>query len=173
MSTIVVAVFAVVAGVFIGIAASGRHQRLHRLVSATLHTSGQFAIRLIVFVIAALVAVSLVLGLDMLLGAFAAGVLWRVLASRASEQDREHIESKIEAVAFGFLVPVFFIMTGVAFDVAALVATPQVLVLIPVFVLAPLLARGLPGLLSAQPGSSASDRRALAVFSAGDPSWRR
>ena len=73
----------------------------------------------------------------------------------AEEADREAVESKVEAVAFGFLVPVFFIYTGVTFDLAALLADPILfadrcpLVLVVLFVV-----RGLPSTLAAPTGSS-------------------
>lgn len=165
-STIVLLVFVVVAVAAIWWASRGPHSALHRLVGATLHTSGQFAVRLVLLFIAALVALSIVLGLDMLLGAFAAGVLWRVLVSSAPAKDREIVETKIEAVAFGFLVPVFFISTGVTFDLQALLKDPTAMLLVPVFALLLLLVRGLPGLLAAPKGSSPSDKRAIVLFSA-------
>jgi len=164
ISLAVVIAFALVAGVAIWLAGRGPHERLHGLVRATLHSSGQFAVRLILFIVAALVVLSLVLGLDMLLGAFAAGILWRVFSSGASRADREVIETKIEAIAFGFLVPIFFIVTGMNFDLAALVATPLTVLLVPAFLALLFILRGLPGLLVAPPGSSWADRRATVLF---------
>lgn len=164
VSLLVVIVFAVLAGLAIWLAGRGQHARLHALVTATLHSSGQFAVRLILFIVAALVALSMVLGLDILLGAFAAGILWRVFASGASERDREIVETKVEAIAFGFLVPVFFIVTGMNFDLAALVGDPAMLLLVPVFLLLLLVVRGLPGLLVAPVGSTWADRRAIVLF---------
>ena len=164
-SLAVVVAFAVIAGIAIWIAGRGQHARLHGLVTATLHSSGQFAVRLILAAVAGLVALSIVLGLDMLLGAFAAGILWRVFAAGATPHDREEIETKIEAVAFGFLVPVFFITTGMTFDLAAL-AVPSTLALVPLFLALLLVVRGLPGLLAAPRGASWADRRAIFLFSA-------
>jgi Kef-type K+ transport system membrane component KefB len=158
--------FAVIAGLGIWLASRGPHAQLHAIVNATLHTSGQFAVRLVLLIVAALVCLSIALGLDMLLGAFAAGVLYRVLLSGAAKPDMEFIESKLEAVAFGFLVPVFFIYTGVTFDLNSLLTEPNALLLLPVFLLLLLVVRGLPGLLAAPVGASRNDRAALALFSA-------
>jgi Kef-type K+ transport system membrane component KefB len=158
--------FVVITAIAIAIAARGPYPRLHAIVNATLHTSGQFAVRLVLFIVAALVCLSIALGLDMLLGAFAAGVLYRVLLRGAKKADLELVESKLEAVAFGFLVPVFFIYTGVTFDLASLVASPTSMVLMIVFVALLLVVRGLPGLLAAPPGSTGRDRTAIALFSA-------
>ncbi|MGO4535512.1 cation:proton antiporter [Leifsonia sp. 2MCAF36] len=158
--------FALIAGGAIWFASRGGHQRFHRLVRATLHTSGQFAVRFVVLVIAALVGLSIALGLDMLLGAFAAGVLCRILLAGAEPADAHHIESKLEAVAFGVLVPIFFINTGIGFDLKALLGDPRALILLPVFLVLLIVVRGLPGSFSAPPGSTVRDRASLTLFTA-------
>ena len=93
------------------------------MITATLHTSGQFAVRLVVLLLTSLVALSIALDLDMLLGAFAAGVIAKLLLADATPHDAEIIEGKLEAVGFGFFVPVFFINTGVTFDLQALLSS--------------------------------------------------
>jgi Kef-type K+ transport system membrane component KefB len=158
--------FALISAAAIWLASRGTHERFHRLVSATLHTSGQFAVRFVVLVIAALVGLSVALGLDMLLGAFAAGVICRVLLSGARKPDAELIEGKLEAVAFGVLVPIFFINTGIGFDLPALIGDPHALLLLPVFLVLLLVVRGIPGSFAAPPGSTFKDRSALTLFSA-------
>ena len=158
--------FAVIAAGAIWFASRGGHQRFHRLVSATLHTSGQFAVRFVVLVIAALVGLSVALGLDMLLGAFAAGVICRILLSGAEPADAHHIESKLEAVAFGVLVPIFFINTGIGFNLQALVGDPRALLLLPIFLVLLIVVRGMPASFSAPPGSTFRDRASLTLFAA-------
>jgi Kef-type K+ transport system membrane component KefB len=158
--------FAVVAGAAVWFASRGTHRGFHRLVRATLHTSGQFAVRFVVLVIAALVGLSIALGLDMLLGAFTAGVICRILLAGADEGDSRLVEGKLEAVAFGVLVPVFFLNTGIGFDLRALLADPRALVLVPVFLVLLLIVRGIPGSFAAPPGSTIADRASLTLFSA-------
>lgn len=166
LAAVVLVGFAVVAGVAIWLASRGIGKRLHRVITATLHTSGQFAVRLVILLLLALVALSVALDLDMLLGAFTAGVLFRLLLSGAPERDAELVETKLEAVGYGFLVPTFFINTGVTFDLAALVGDPLTLLLLPIFLLLLLLVRGVPSLLAAPPGSSQRDRAATALYGA-------
>ena len=125
VATVVLLLFVAVVGAAIWWAFRVPQGALHRAVNISLHTSGQFAIRVVFFSLAVLVAVSMVLDLDMLLGAFAAGVVWKLIMRDAEEADREAVESKVEAVAFGFLVPVFFIYTGITFDLEALLADPD------------------------------------------------
>lgn len=158
--------FVVLAIILIIVARRAKHGALHSFVRATLHTSEQFGVRFVLMLISALVVLSMLLDLDMLLGAFVAGIVWRLVMSRAPEADAEAVESKVEAVAFGFLVPVFFIYTGVTFDLQALTADPAVLGLVPVFLLALLVLRGLPAQLSAPSGATPRDRGALGLFAA-------
>lgn len=165
-ATVVVIVFAAVAALAILWAMRAPQGALHRFVTSTLHTSGQFAIRVVMLILAVLVAVSILLDLEMLLGAFVAGVVWRLVMRDADESAREAVESKIEGVAFGFFVPVFFINTGINFDLTALLAIPAVLVLLPLGLLALFVVRGLPSMFAAPAGSSMRDRIAVALFGA-------
>jgi Kef-type K+ transport system membrane component KefB len=165
-ATVVLLGFALVAGLAIWLASRGTHPRIHRVIDATLHSSGQFAVRLVVLLMSLLAGLGLWLRIDMLLGAFAGGIVFRVLLAEAAIDTRKLIDSKVEAVAFGFLVPIFFINTGITFDLEALVADTKALVLLPVFVVLLLVVRGIPGSLAAPPGSTASERRAIALFSA-------
>lgn len=142
------------------------HGRLHSLIRATIHTSEQFGVRFVLLLIAALVGLSVMLDLDMLLGAFVAGAIWRILMARAPRKDAEDVESKVEAIAFGFLVPIFFLYTGVNFDLAALLASPAALALVPLFLIALLVIRGSAAQLSAPPGLALRDRAALGALAA-------
>lgn len=165
-ASVVLIAFVLITGAAIYLSSRGLHRGLHRLITATLHTSGQFAVRLIILVLAALVALSLELQLDMLLGAFAAGVLTKLLLVNAQPADLRVVETKIEAIGFGFLVPIFFVYTGVTFDLKALLSSKSALILLPVFVILLLLVRGLSGLLSAPMGASSGDKRAIVLFTA-------
>jgi Kef-type K+ transport system membrane component KefB len=166
VASVVLLGFVLVTGIAIYLAGKGTHPRMHALITATLHTSGQFAVRLAILMITALVGLSLVLDLDMLLGAFAAGVLTKLLLADAKPADAQAVESKLEAVGFGFLVPVFFINTGVTFDLDALLSNPTTLAMVPLFLVLFLVVRGLPSTLTAPPGSAGADRRAIMLFGA-------
>lgn len=165
-AALVLLAFAAIAGVLMFFAARGDGVRLHRAIEASLHTSGQFVVRLVMFVLLSLVALSIFLGIDMLLGAFAAGVLGTLLLQGASAREAEITEAKIEAVGFGLLVPVFFINTGITFDLHALVSDARTLVLLPVFTVLLLVSRGIPTALLAPTGSSMRERVATGFFGA-------
>lgn len=166
LATAILLTFVVLAGLAVLLARRVPHGRLHGIVRATLHTSAQFGVRFVLLLIAALVALSVVLDLDMLLGAFVAGAVWRIIMARAPKKDAEEVESKIEAIAFGFLVPIFFLYTGVTFDLQALLTSPSVLALVPIFLVALLVIRGSAAQLSAPEGASVRDRAALGLLAA-------
>ncbi len=165
-AAIVLVAFAAITGVAIWRASRGDGRRLHAAITATLHTSGQFAIRLVILVMLALVGLSIVLDLDMLLGAFAAGVITRLLLEGAPEQDRRTIEVKLDGIGFGVFVPIFFIYTGITFDLEALVEDARTLLLLPLFTALLLVIRGVPSALLTPPGSSARDRISTGLFGA-------
>ncbi|MCT9819162.1 cation:proton antiporter [Microbacterium sp. W1N] len=165
-STIVLVLFALLAGAAILIAGRMRKGALHRFVEATLHTSAQFAIRVILLIIGLLVTVSYVLDLDVLLGAFAAGIVWSLLIRDADESSRHAVESKVEGVAFGFLVPVFFIYTGVTFDLQTLLDAPLLWLGVIATALALLVIRGVPATFAAPAGASLRDRISFGMLAA-------
>jgi len=166
IATIVLLAFVALVGAAIWWAFRVPQGAIHRAVNVSLHTSGQFAIRVVFFSLAVLVAVSMVLDLDMLLGAFAAGVVWKLIMRDAERADREAVESKVEAIAFGFLVPIFFIYTGITFDLEALLADPILLLALPLLLVVLLVIRGLPAMWAAPEGASRRDRIAVAFFGA-------
>ncbi len=164
--TIVLLGFALIAVLAFWLAQRGPHDWLRHMVSLTLHTSGQFAVRFVLLILAALVVLALALGVDFLLGAFTAGMLARAVLQGGDPEELRVIEAKLDSVAFGFLVPVFFIATGVTFPLASLIADPAALALVPVFALAMLLVRGIPGWLGAGRDAPTSDRRTAALCTA-------
>jgi len=134
-----------------------------RLFERTLETSSQPAIRLAVVTVFALGALAASLGLDVLLGGFVAGVIVR-LALRGREV--RVFESKLTAVGYGFFIPFFFIVSGIAFNLDALVSSPERLLLVPVFLVMFLVVRGVPALVLCRNVLDRSERVALALFSA-------
>ncbi|MET0207152.1 MAG: cation:proton antiporter [Thermoleophilaceae bacterium] len=133
------------------------------LLERSLETSGQFAIRVAVVLVFALAALANELGLDLLLGGFVAGVIVRLAL-----QGREValFESKLTAVGYGFLIPFFFITSGLKFELDALTEDPIQLLKLPLFLALFLVVRGVPALLLYRRVLDGRDRRALAFFSA-------
>jgi Kef-type K+ transport system membrane component KefB len=84
-------------------------------------------------------------GLATILGAFLAGVIVRRTDETPASQ--QEFQGKLEAIGFGFLIPVFFVSTGVGLDITSLFHSTRAIILVPVFLVALLVVRGLPALL--------------------------
>jgi Kef-type K+ transport system membrane component KefB len=128
-----------------------------------LHSTSQLPVRISMLLVILLVDLALKLSLDVLLGAFAAGVVVRLFIRG---EDQEQMTSKLEAIGFGFLIPIFFIESGINFDLHALIHQPRVLLLVPVFTLLFLFTRGLPTLLFFRRALSKAHARGLALLAA-------
>jgi len=87
-------------------------------------------------------------GLESILGAFLAGVVVSIVDRDSASHP--HFRTKLEAIGFGFLIPVFFVSSGVRLDLEGLLAEPSALLRVPVFLLALLVMRGVPALLYAR-----------------------
>ena len=85
-------------------------------------------------------------GFASILGAFAAGLLVRMI-DLEGRAPHPQFETKLQGIGFGFLIPIFFIATGVRFDLPALLGHAAALAEVPLFLLALLVVRGLPALL--------------------------
>ncbi|GAA2608388.1 cation:proton antiporter [Actinomadura fulvescens] len=168
-TAVILVVFALIT-VAAGVLAVGRQRLPHiaRMVETTMTTSAQLSIRITIFVLVAMVWVAGSFGLDVLLGAFAAGVIERLAleASEASPEHREQVRSKLEAIGYGFLVPFFFVVSGVRLDLGALAEDPWSLLLVPCFLGLFLLVRGGPVLVLYRHDLGKADRGALALLSA-------
>ena len=162
-SALILIAFVLVA-VLVAVFAVRSSGRTLPLLERTLETSSQLAVRWIVVLVFALALLASELGLDLLLGGFAAGLITRqVLRTR----EMPAFDSKLTAVAFGFLVPFFFVVSGMRLDIDALFASASGVVKLGIFFVLFLVVRGTPawvlyrGVLPRR-----EDRMALAVFTA-------
>ena len=132
------------------------------LLERTLESSSQLAVRLAVVLVFGLVALAGTLGLDVLLGGFVAGIVTR-LALKGREV--EVLESKLTAIGFGFLIPFFFVTSGMDFDLDAL-GSASALLKLPLFAVLFVVVRGTPAMLLYRGVLGVRDRAALAFYSA-------
>ena len=137
--------------------------RFVALMRRHLHSTAQLPVRISFLLVILLVYLALKLSLDVLLGAFAAGVVVRLFIQG---EDSEPIQSKLEAIGFGFLIPIFFIESGITFDLHALIHQPRVLLLVPAFTALFLVTRGIPTWAFFRGVMSKAEASALAVLSA-------
>jgi Kef-type K+ transport system membrane component KefB len=131
------------------------------LFERTLETSGQLAIRMTVVIVFALAALASSLGLDLLLGGFVAGIILR-LALRGREVTT--LESKLTAVGYGFLIPFFFVVSGIKLDLDALVDDPVQFLKVPLFLGLFLVVRGGPVMFLYRRVMDLRERQSLALL---------
>jgi Kef-type K+ transport system membrane component KefB len=129
----------------------------------TLESSSQLAVRWFVVLVFALALLANKLGLDLLLGGFAAGLITRQVLQKS---EVEVFDSKLNAVAFGFFVPFFFVVSGLRLDVDALFSSVSSVAKLLLFFVLFLVVRGTPALLLYRGVLPLrEDRMALALFS--------
>jgi Kef-type K+ transport system membrane component KefB len=134
------------------------------VLERSIEASSQLAVRLAALLVFGLAALAAHLGLDVVLGGFVAGMITR-MAVRGHEVSV--LESKLSAVGFGLLIPFFFTVSGISFDINALVTSTGALLKLPMFLGLFLVVRGLPALLLYRRVLPESrDRFALASYSA-------
>jgi Kef-type K+ transport system membrane component KefB len=125
------------------IATQARPPRLLRIVQDTLHTTGQVGVRAAIFLLALLVFLAADAGFEFVLGAFAAGV---VVGLVLDSPEGQVVRLRLEGIGFGFLVPVYFVVTGMTFDIDSLL-TAGGLALGGAFLVLLLVTRGASALL--------------------------
>ena len=134
------------------------------LFERTIEKSSQLAVRWIVVLVFALGLLASNLGLDLLLGGFAAGLITRLVLRK---HEVPGFDSKLTAVAFGVFIPFFFVVSGMRLDVDALFASPSSVGKLLLFFVLFLVVRGTPALLLYRDVLPLrEDRMALALFSA-------
>lgn len=133
-----------------------------------LHSSSQLPIRVTLLFIVILVFIAGQLGLDVLLGAFAAGVIVRIATSTRDDDTvaESTFATKLEAISFGMLVPIFFVISGTKIDLKSLISSPSSWVIVPVFFLFMVAVRGIPVFLTYRRALEPVDRIALSVMAA-------
>lgn len=109
-----------------------------RSILASAGPTNQAVLRLVVLMLAALMAVAAVFELDVVLGAFAAGL---ILRQTVAADMRKTFEGQLNIIGYTVFIPVFFVVSGMAVDLSAVTQHPvALLALVPLI----LLARGLP-----------------------------
>ena len=141
-SILVLGVFAVLA---VGVTYASTRvlpgSRLHRLISAGQETTAQVTVRLVVLLLITLSILAAAFQFDVVLGAFAAGFILR----RLIPEGHRSLEHKLDGLAFGLVIPVFFVTSGMGIDPAAVASDPLVLI---AFVAAIVVVRGGPILVA-------------------------
>ena len=109
-------------------------------------TTAQIRVRGAFLLLVGFSALAVGLGLEVILGAFLAGAVL-TLVDHDRAMTHPDFRRKLEAAGYGMFIPVFFVTSGILFDLDALFASGSTVALVPVFLAAILVVRGLPALL--------------------------
>jgi Kef-type K+ transport system membrane component KefB len=109
-------------------------------------TTAQIRVRGAVVLLVGFAAIAEGLGLETILGAFMAGAILSLL-DRDEQVTHPDFRRKLEAVGFGIFIPVFFVASGVSYDLDALLSSASNVIMVPIFLVALLLVRGIPALV--------------------------
>jgi Kef-type K+ transport system membrane component KefB len=129
----------------LGVLYANRLRILSETFQRLQHTTAQIGVRASFLLLLIFVAMVDDLGLEIILGAFAAGVVFGIVDQEMAT--REHLHMQLQAVGFGIFIPFFFVASGVRFNFGELLESPSSLVLVPLFLLALILVRGVPALM--------------------------
>ncbi|MFZ6027361.1 MAG: monovalent cation:proton antiporter family protein [Chloroflexota bacterium] len=122
---------------------SRRVPGMGRIIEELSHATSQIKVRAAFSAMLLFVVLSQAVGTEIILGSFLAGAMIALL--RTNEE--VELTHRLEAIGFGFFIPIFFIMVGVSFNLEALFASPQSLLLVPLLLLAALIVKIVPALL--------------------------
>jgi len=131
-------VFAVVAMILAVLPSRLAGDRIRDILERGHATSSQTALRVTILLLVLLLGLAGSFGLDVVLGAFIAGVIVRRFSPPAEES---RLQVRIEAIGFGFLIPLFFVVSGANMDVNSIIADPVPML---VFFVLILIVRGVP-----------------------------
>jgi Kef-type K+ transport system membrane component KefB len=137
---------ALAATVLIVVRGAERSARISADLLRLQDTTAQIRVRGAMVLLVGFAAIAEALGLEAILGAFAAGAILTLLDADR-EMTHPQFRLKLEAIGFGFFIPAFFVTTGVRYDLDALLASASAIAMVPIFLLALLAVRGLPALL--------------------------
>jgi len=163
LTSLLLVAFITLAVATVLLAARAQPPRLVHMLSRHLESSAQLPVRVALLFIVLLVLLAETLGLDVLLGAFAAGIVVRLFSAGG---EIAAVRGKLEAIGFGFLIPVFFVVSGIQFDAHVFVRDPSELWRVGLFLVLMLVARGVPVFLLYLKVLIPSERVPMALLSA-------
>jgi Kef-type K+ transport system membrane component KefB len=143
---LIVGLVALAVVIFLATRAAEHSGRISADLLRLQNTTAQIRVRGAVVLLVGFAAAAETLGLEVILGTFIAGALLK-LADRDDAMTHPDFHPKLSAIGFGVFIPVFFVTSGVRFDLDALLADADTIVMVPVFLGALLVVRGLPALL--------------------------
>jgi Kef-type K+ transport system membrane component KefB len=163
LTSLLLLAFIAVAVITVLLAARKQPPRVVSMLDRHLESSAQLPVRVSLLLIVLLVLLAETLGLDVLLGAFSAGIVVRLFSASGGGAA---VRGKLEAIGFGFLIPIFFVVSGIEFDLHVFIHSPKELWRVGLFLTLMLVARGTPVYLIYRRVLTPPERFPMALLSA-------
>lgn len=144
LHTLLILAFVVITVTIADTAIRARSSALLDLLSRTMTSTGQLPVRICIALQALLVVLAGEFGLNIVLGAFAAGM---VVGLTSTGDAGALLRQKLDAIGYGFLIPIFFITAGMKFDMTVIWSSPLALIQVLCLMGMLILVRGAPLLL--------------------------
>ena len=116
--TLLIMVFLATAVEALFFARSLRSERLSRMIARWMGDSSVLPVRISILILLGFISLANKLGMEMVLGAYTAGMMIAMLTKV------EILQYRLTSIGSGFFIPLFFITSGIEFDLPALVTSP-------------------------------------------------
>jgi Kef-type K+ transport system membrane component KefB len=163
LQTALMIFFVVFAVVALWLALHPKPPKIVAFVADAMNATSQLPVRIAILILAVLVSISEKFGLDMILGAFTAGM---IVSLGSRERTGVTLHHRLEAIGYGFLIPMFFVTSGMHFHIGALLSSPRAMLRLPLFLMLLLVARAAPTFLLYRYELDKEDHLPFAFYSA-------
>ena len=116
--TLLSMVFLAIAIGAIVFARSLRSEELSRMIARWMSDTSVLPVQIAIVILLALVSLANELGMELVLGAYTAGMMIAMMTKV------ETLQYRLRSIGSGFFIPLFFVVSGVEFDLPALLTSP-------------------------------------------------
>jgi Kef-type K+ transport system membrane component KefB/Trk K+ transport system NAD-binding subunit len=120
-----------------------RFSSVRKVIDELSFATTQIKVRIAIAIMLVLVALSELIGSEIILGAFMAGMVIRLISTPSDA----HVEEQLETIGYGFFIPIFFIQVGTEIDIPGMLASSNIGVLVPILVVSAIVVKLLPALI--------------------------
>jgi Kef-type K+ transport system membrane component KefB len=145
------------------VSASEHSRRIGDVLTRLQDTTAQIRLRAAFLLLVGFAAAAQALGLEVILGTFIAGALVSVL-DHDKVMSHPFFRTKLEAAGFGIFIPVFFVSSGIRFDLGALTSSASTAARVPIFLACLMVVRGVPALLLYRRAAGSARRARIAAL---------
>ena len=107
-----------------------RFASVRKVIDELSFATTQIKVRIAIAIMLVLVALSEVIGSEIILGAFMAGMIIRLISTPSDA----HVEEQLETIGYGFFIPIFFIQVGTGIDIPSMLSSSNIGLLVPLLI---------------------------------------